>query len=105
MVSTHIPEAAEDPSEDEILSAADKLAMLIDNIQPDGKPFLHTRKPWRSPAAMAPGETDVVLDCHPRKVCARLAECAGKVPRRWRMSLIKQLGLSQFDWQRSSPRR
>ena len=34
-----IPEAAEDPSEDEILSAADKLAMLIDNIQPDGNPF------------------------------------------------------------------
>ena len=31
-----LPEAAEDPSEDEILSAADKLAMLIDNIQPDG---------------------------------------------------------------------
>ena len=31
-----IPEAAEDPSEDEILSAADKLAILIDNIQLDG---------------------------------------------------------------------
>ena len=34
-----IPEAAEDPSEDEILSAADKLAILLDNTQLDGNPF------------------------------------------------------------------
>ena len=39
------------------------------------KPFLHTRKPWSSPTVMATGKIDVVVDCHPRKVCAHLAEC------------------------------
>ena len=34
-----IPDAAEDPSEDEIASAADKLAILITNVQPNGNPF------------------------------------------------------------------
>ena len=34
-----IPDAAEDPSEDEIASAADKLAILISNVQPNGNPF------------------------------------------------------------------
>ena len=34
-----IPDAAEDPSEDEIVSAADKLAILITNVQPNGNPF------------------------------------------------------------------
>ena len=34
-----IPDVAEDPSEDEIASAADKLAILITNIQPNGNPF------------------------------------------------------------------
>ena len=34
-----IPDAAEDPSEDEIVSAADKLAVLITNVQPNGNPF------------------------------------------------------------------
>jgi len=70
-----IPEAAEDPSEDEIVSAADKLAILISNIQPNGNPFLHTREPWSSPTVMATGKIDVVFDGHPRKVCAHLAEC------------------------------
>ena len=34
-----IPDAAEDPSEDEIVSAADQLAILITNVQPNGNPF------------------------------------------------------------------
>ena len=34
-----IPDAAEDPSEDEIASAADQLAILISNVQPNGNPF------------------------------------------------------------------
>ena len=34
-----IPDAAEDPSEDEIVSAAEKLAILITNVQPNGNPF------------------------------------------------------------------
>ena len=34
-----IPDAAEDPSEVEIASAADKLAILIDHVQPSGNPF------------------------------------------------------------------
>ena len=34
-----IPDAAEDPSEAEIASAADKLAILISNVQPNGNPF------------------------------------------------------------------
>ena len=34
-----IPDAAEDPSEDEIASAADQLAIMISNVQPNGNPF------------------------------------------------------------------
>ena len=34
-----IPDAAEDFSEDEIVSAADQLAILITNVQPNGNPF------------------------------------------------------------------
>ena len=34
-----ISDAAEDPSEDEIVSAADQLAILITNVQPNGNPF------------------------------------------------------------------
>ena len=36
---------------------------------------LAARKPWSSPTVMATGKIDVVFDCHPRKVCAHLAEC------------------------------
>ena len=104
-----IPEAAEDPSEDEILSAADKLAMLIDNIQPDGNPFcipenLGILPPWLQ------ARLTLSLIAIQEKFARVLLSVAGELWLRGQGAkvedvLCKQLGLSQFDWQRSSPRR
>ena len=69
-----IPDAAEDPSEDEITSAADKLAILISNVQSNGNLFAYP-KTLELSHRYGYGKIDVVFDCHPRKVCAHLAEC------------------------------
>ena len=70
-----IPEAAEDPSEDEIGSAADKLAMLIDNIQPDGNPFCIPENLGILPPLWLQARLTLSLIAIQEKFGACLAEC------------------------------
>ena len=70
-----IPEAAEDPSEDEIVSAADKLAMLITNIQPDGNPFCIPENLGILPPLWLQARLTLSLIAIQEKFCAHLAEC------------------------------
>ena len=55
-----IPDAAEDSSEDEVVSAAEKLAILITNVQPNGNPFC-IPKTLEFSRRFGSGEIDVSL--------------------------------------------
>ena len=104
------PYLMQHPSEDEIASAADKLAILISNVQPNGNPFCIPENLGALPPLWLQARLTLSLTAIQEKFARILLSVAcelwlrGKLPR-WRMSSCGRQGLSQFVWQRSSPRR
>ena len=70
-----IPDAAEDPSEDEIASAADKLAILISHVQPSGNPFCISENLGALPPLWLQARLTLSLTAIQREVCTHLIEC------------------------------
>ena len=86
-----IPDATEDPSEAEIASAADKLAILLSQVQPNGNPFCNPGNLGALPPLWLQARLQLSLTAIQEKFARILLSAAGELWLRGQLASVEDV--------------